>query len=250
MCAEIPDPVTDPALHQIVMSNMIHGPCGSINPTSPCMEHGWYSKKYPKPFISETQQGTYSYPLYRMRSPEDGGKVSTIIINVRGSRFAQEIDNRWVVPYNKFLLRALNCHCNVQLCMSINSIKYVVKYIHKGCDQATFALRSDQVDEISEYQTCYISSHEASWRILEYLIHERFPPVQQLTIHLENGQRVYFTEDTARDQASGDPPKTTLSSIREACLKLGLLKDDNQYHLAMEEATVSNSPASLCICLQ
>ena len=37
VCAEIPDPVIDPELHQIVMSNMVHGPCGSINPTSPCM---------------------------------------------------------------------------------------------------------------------------------------------------------------------------------------------------------------------
>ena len=35
------------------------------------------------------------------------------------------------------------------------------------------------------------------------------------------------------------------SSFHEACLKLGLLEDDNQYHLAMEEATVSNSPASI-----
>ena len=35
------------------------------------------------------------------------------------------------------------------------------------------------------------------------------------------------------------------SSFSEACLKLALLKDDNQYHLAMEEATVSNSPASI-----
>ena len=51
VCAEIPDPVNDPALHQIVMSNMVHGPCGSINPTSPCMEHGQCSKKYPKPYI-------------------------------------------------------------------------------------------------------------------------------------------------------------------------------------------------------
>ena len=33
--------------------------------------------------------------------------------------------------------------------------------------------------------------------------------------------------------------------FHEACLKLGLLEDDNQYHLAMEEATVSNSPASI-----
>ena len=35
------------------------------------------------------------------------------------------------------------------------------------------------------------------------------------------------------------------SSFREACFKLGLLEDDNQYHLAMEEAPVSNSAASL-----
>ena len=35
------------------------------------------------------------------------------------------------------------------------------------------------------------------------------------------------------------------NSFHEACLKLGLLEDDNQYHLAMEEATVSNSPASI-----
>ena len=33
---------------------------------------------------------------------------------------------------------------------------------HKGCDQATFALRSDQVDEISEYQNArHITSKNA-----------------------------------------------------------------------------------------
>ena len=35
------------------------------------------------------------------------------------------------------------------------------------------------------------------------------------------------------------------SSFRGACLRLGLLKDDNQYHLAMQEAAVSNSAANL-----
>jgi len=28
-CAEIPDPALDPELHQVVMSNMVHGPCGN-----------------------------------------------------------------------------------------------------------------------------------------------------------------------------------------------------------------------------
>ena len=77
-----------------------------------------------------------------------------------------------------------------------------------------FALRSSQVDEISDYQNArYVSSNEAAWRILEFPIHERDPPVQQLAVHLENGQRVYFTEDNALDRASGDPPKTTLTEF-------------------------------------
>ena len=35
------------------------------------------------------------------------------------------------------------------------------------------------------------------------------------------------------------------SSFREACLRFGLLEDDNQYHLEMQEAAVSNLAASL-----
>ena len=60
----------------------------------------------------------------------------------------------------------MNCHCNVELCMSIKSIKFVLKYVHKGCDQAMFTLRSNQVDEISDYQNArYVSSNEADIRI-------------------------------------------------------------------------------------
>ena len=337
ICAEIPDPSVDPELHQIVMSNMVHGPCSCINPNSPCMQDGHCSKRYPKQYMIETQLGADSYPLYRRRSPDNSGQVSNISMRIGGSRVDQEIDNRWIVPYNKLLLRSMNCHCNVELCMSIKSIKYVLKYVHKGCDQAMFTLQSSQVDEIADYQNArYVSSNEAAWRILEFPIHERDPPVQQLAVHLDNG--VYFTEDTAMDRASGDPPKTTLteffalcrvddfaetllyvdvpkyytwsnkswnrrkqgttvagfpvvkeahvlgrvytinprqgecfylrlllhhvrgplsfanlktvegvlsSSFREACFRLGLLEDDNQYHLAMQEASVSNSAASL-----
>ena len=129
--------------------------------------------KYPKQYIAETQLGADSYPLYRRSSPDDGGQVSNISMRIGGSRVDQQIDNRWIVPCNKLLLQSMNCHCNVELCMSIKSIKYVLKYVHKGCDQVMFALRSSQVDEISNYQNArYVSSNEAAWRI-----HERDPPV-------------------------------------------------------------------------
>ena len=212
VCTEIPDPECDQKLHQIVMSNMVHGPCGGVNPDSPCMKHGRYSKMYPKPFIQETQSGADSYPLYRRRSPVDGGQISAITINARGNQVSQEIDNRWVVPIIQQVFVVL------LQCRAMQSIKYVLKYVHKGCDRATFALRSDQVDEISEYQNvCYISSNEAAWRILEFPIHERFPAVQQLAVLLENRQQVYISKDTARDQALGDPPMTTFSEFFALC---------------------------------
>ena len=46
--AEIPDPTADPLLFQIVTKQLLHGPCGSVNPRSPCMENGKCQKKLPE----------------------------------------------------------------------------------------------------------------------------------------------------------------------------------------------------------
>ena len=95
------------------------------------------------------------------------------------------------------------------------TIRYsIIVSIYCHIDMYRRSLQSSQVYEISDYQNArYVSSNEAVWRILEFPIHERDPPVQQLAVHLENGQRVYFTEETAIDRASGDPPKTTLTVL-------------------------------------
>ena len=58
--AEIPCTDEDPLLHKTVTTNMIHGPCGVLNPTSPCMQNGICSKRYPKQYISETQTDHYT----------------------------------------------------------------------------------------------------------------------------------------------------------------------------------------------
>lgn len=211
--AEIPDKQQDPVLYNIVVKNMIHGPCGFHNPASPCMKENICSKKYPRHFISETQTGDDGYPTYRRKSPDNGG--NTAIIRVKGTEMS--VDNRWVVPYNPVLSRSFNAHINVEFCQSVKAIKYICKYIHKGSDQATFSLQNNN-DEVEKYLNGrYISSSEALWRIFQFPIHERFPAVIHLAVHLENGQRVYFYNNENLQDRLNNPSSTTLTAFFDLC---------------------------------
>ncbi|XP_044575237.1 uncharacterized protein LOC123259041 [Cotesia glomerata] len=219
--AEIPDPSTDQLLFDIVTTNMIHGPCGTLNSSSPCMADGKCTKNFPKDFTNDTVTNVDGYPIYRRRNPENGGK--SFIKNIINTDI--DIDNRWVVPYSPLLSKTYNAHINVEFCSSVKSIKYICKYVHKGSDMAVFRVENTNVnalpvnknDEITLYQIGrYISSNEAAWRIFGFPIHERDPAVVQLAIHLENGQRVFFTNETAIDRAI-NPPKTTLTAFFELC---------------------------------
>ncbi|KAL4131943.1 hypothetical protein QTP88_009169 [Uroleucon formosanum] len=212
--AEIPDPVTDPRLHDIVTTQMVHGPCGALNPLSPCMADGKCTKRYPRPLVAETVTGNDGYPVYRRRSKEDNGR--TIKVKVQNQEI--EIGNEFIVPYCPLLSRIFETHANVESCHSAKSIKYLCKYVTKGSDMAVFGIASENVnDEISNFQMGrYVSTNEALWRLLSFQIHERYPTVVHLAVHLENGQRVYFTEANAAQRAER-PPSTTLTSFFAMC---------------------------------
>ena len=77
----------------------MHGPCGKLNPKSPCMEtkdNGVTCciKEFPKEFQEETTVTEYSYPKYKRRSPADGGRTIQKIISGRSIT----LDNSFVVP--------------------------------------------------------------------------------------------------------------------------------------------------------
>ena len=171
------------------------------------------TKKYPRDFASETQTGENGYPLYRRRSPDQGGNTAELSPG-------RTVDNRWIVPYNPFLLRTFKCHINVEISNSVKSVKYICKYVHKGQDMAVFGVRpQDTNDEITCFQAArYISTNEAVWRICAFPIHHHHPAVQKLHVHLENGQRVTFNAENAADQAE-QPPKTTLTEFFALCQK-------------------------------
>ena len=61
--AEIP-PITSP-VWELVITQMVHGPCGSLNPNSPCMIDGKCNKDFPKYFCNETIfEDIDGYPKY------------------------------------------------------------------------------------------------------------------------------------------------------------------------------------------
>ena len=65
-----PDPETQPLLFETVKRCMVHEPCGTANPHSPCMENGKCTKGYPKPFAEFTTMDEHGFPIYFQ--PNDG----------------------------------------------------------------------------------------------------------------------------------------------------------------------------------
>lgn len=45
-------------------------------------------------------------------------------------------DNGWVVPYNPVHFAHFDAHINVEVCASMQLVKYIHKYVYKSRDQA------------------------------------------------------------------------------------------------------------------
>ncbi|XP_024315925.1 uncharacterized protein LOC100821537 isoform X4 [Brachypodium distachyon] len=184
--AELPDKQNYPELYAMVVNHMMHGPCGVFNPKNVCMQNRACKNHYPRPFNPTTLQGKDAYPVYRRR---DNGRRA----QVRGHM----LDNRWVVPYNPYLLRMFNCHINVEVCSSIKAVKYLFKYIYKGHDRALMSLdepdSNGNIDEIKQYRDArWVTPPEALWRIYSFDLSEMRPSVKQLQLHLPEMHMISF----------------------------------------------------------
>ena len=138
------------------------------------------------------------FPIYKRRK-------TGITVKKKGV----ELDNRYVVPYNRDLLIRFQCHTNLEICNSSRSLKYLFKYCLKGHDTATMCMRKKNtsksstaipiivekrpVDEVKHYlDGRYVCASEASWRIFGFDIHSRSPSVERLPVHLPNDKYVSF----------------------------------------------------------
>jgi hypothetical protein len=118
------------------------------------------------------------------------------------------MDNRWVVPYNPYLCLKYNAHINVEICSSVQSVKYIYKYVFKGHDRAAMHVQPTvpggegapvvvpMVDEIKNYvDGRYVSASESCHRCFAFEMHREWPNVYRLAVHCE-GEHVitYNTE--------------------------------------------------------
>jgi hypothetical protein len=101
------------------------------------------------------------YPIYRCSNTKH-------IVLIHGV----ELDNRWVVPHNVYLLTKYDAHINVEVYNNIRVVKFLFKYVYKGHAYGTVKIscQSDnategnvvEANEIEKYFNCrYVSASEA-----------------------------------------------------------------------------------------
>ncbi|KAG6674120.1 hypothetical protein I3842_15G025900 [Carya illinoinensis] len=180
--AEIPNKTINLHLYKVVLRHMMH---------------------------ANTTVGTDCFPSYKRSN-------NGVIARIRG----KDLDNRWVVPYNPYLVSKYNCHINVEICCTVKAVKYLYKYIYKGHDRVAFNIISkennQQIDEIEQFQSGrWITPPEAMWRIYGFTLNEMYPSVYSLHLHLEDQHLVSFRahEDLNNNLDSEEKKKTVIGRI-------------------------------------
>jgi hypothetical protein len=188
VCAEIPNPESDPLLYELISKNNIHKPCDRCN-TAYCHQDGCCRRKFPKPMADVTTFAGDRFPIYRRR-----GQFVAYVNDYNGD--SRAVTDEWVVPYSPFLTLRYRCHLNVECAAHINTFKYLYKYVLKPPDHAAVA-----IDEIGSFlDGRMLSASEAVFRILGLRLHCEWPPVMCLDIHLPNHERMVFDPTASVDE--------------------------------------------------
>ena len=144
---------------------MVHGLCHTQNIKAPCIGNEKCTKSYPKDFVEATTMDQNGYPIYRRTIPIFPEYSTATLMSSAG----------------------------------IRCVKYIHKYIYKGHDRTTMVLGG--VNEIQQYLDArYIGLVEPAWRFFGNSIHEEFPPVVRLALHLPGMHKVVYDPNESVDR--------------------------------------------------
>ena len=199
-------------LQQLVIKHMLHGPHTN---KSPCFQKdkSICKKNFPKVFRENTILKPDKYPEYiRTNNSSDNH-----IYHLNKTNKAIPVDNSMVVPYNSFPLLKYKCHINIEYCATVQSMKYIFNYIHKGGDRACCKIQKNHeeneevYDEIAQYiDGRYLSPMEAAWRLQSFPLCGRNHTVERLSVHTENQQKIIFDENNIEESLNNS--ETTLTA--------------------------------------
>ncbi|GJV94692.1 DNA helicase [Tanacetum coccineum] len=167
------------------------------------------------------------------------------------TRRGVDLDNAYIVPYNRQLCLAFHAYINVESIMV-------------GNPPADTNNGSIQIDKIHNYiDGRFVCPHEACWRILKYDIHGRQPAVQILSVHLKGligrlanvhpmSDELFFLRMLLYHQKGcktfNDIPtvnKRLYPTFRAACEALGLFGDDKELWKAFWRRMSDNVPRTI-----
>ena len=101
----------------------------------------------------------------------------------------------------------------LRLVAASNLLSTFFKYIYKGHDRASVAMRETgkadekgNVDEIKQYRDArWVTPPEALWRIYGFELSKNYPSVQQLQLHLPDMHMVTFNQRQKIEQVVNQP---------------------------------------------
>jgi hypothetical protein len=200
-------------LQSLVCKHMLHNDC-TVGRQCPCHDSkGKCTKNFPHTLCHETTwDDRCIYPQYRRR-PFVG---DPLILDGR------TVNNRWVTPYNPWLLLKYDAHINVEVCVGQHCVKYLYKYVLKNNDRGDRTMVSLQPpDEVTQFQDMRsIGASEAVWRMLKFDLHSAAPAVVRLPVHLPNDVNVLYQEGDELRTVEAGSPSTCLTAWIQWTLQL------------------------------
>uniref|UniRef100_A0A183BU62 ATP-dependent DNA helicase n=1 Tax=Globodera pallida TaxID=36090 RepID=A0A183BU62_GLOPA len=183
--------------HRFILGNMYH----TCSPRY-CLVDGKCTKHFPRPFAEQTVIDNRIVGVqYRRRPPAQSESERQL----NPERYACAVsgkDNRFVVPHNRFLALKYRSHINVEWIQGDACIKYVLKYVMKGCQLAFVQIVNDTAattagnivvnyDEFRQIRMArYQTPNEALLSIWGNKIVRKSHQVQHQRFHLPGQNRV------------------------------------------------------------
>ena len=148
VCAEIPNPNTSPTLHKLVSEFMMTQPAaerchvGCVETCFQTSNKGGFFQ-YPKEFATKTRFEKQSEPVYRRRSPKNGGFQARVLIDSETQKTVM-VDNRWVIPYNPFLLKKYKTYIKVDVRSSCVA-KDFLEFLDAVCEKKSETKNQEEI---------------------------------------------------------------------------------------------------------